>query len=110
MYLAAGRLRHLITIKRSVDTPDGHGGFVTTWVRVAQVAAEVINLNGREAVISNALQGVSSYRITIRWRGGVKPEDQIDYDGVLLNVRSVDDPDGSRVALQIFADNQSVQA
>jgi head-tail adaptor len=61
----AARMRNEITIRRSVDVPDGHGDFDTTWQEVSTVRVEVISQNGREAVISSALQGVSSYRITI---------------------------------------------
>ena len=110
MILAAGRLKHRITISRGTRTPTGKGGFTTTWAPVATVWAEVISLNGREAVIANALQGVSSYRITVRWKAGLVTEkDQIVYDGKTLNVRSAVDPDGSRVAWSILADSEAVQ-
>lgn len=105
----ARRINRRITIRQPRDVPDGHGGFTTEWQDIATVWAEVISQNGREAVIASALQGVSSYRITIRWRSGVSPEQQIDYDGKTLNIRSADDPDGKRTALVIFADTEAVQ-
>jgi SPP1 family predicted phage head-tail adaptor len=104
------RMNRRITIKRSVDVPDSHGGFDTTWQDVATVWAEVISQNGREAVIASALLGVSSYKITVRYGVAVNVADQIHYDGKTLNIRSVDDPDGKRVGLVIFADTEAVQA
>ena len=110
--LEAGRLNRRINVTRPQDMPDGHGGFITTWQPVATIWAEVISQNGREAVLSQALQGVSSYRITVRYRPdlAISPKYQIDLDGKTLNVRSVADPDGRRVALVIFADTEAVQA
>lgn len=108
--LAAGRLNQRITIRRSVDLDDGRGGQSAVWSTIASVWAEVINLNGREAVLAGALQGISSWRITIRWRAGVLPSDQIVHGDLHLNVTAADDPDGQRDRLVIFADNQAVQA
>ena len=109
MALAAGRLRHRITIRRQTRTAKPKGGFETVWNDVADIWAEVIGLNGREAVIGQALQGISTFRVTIRWRTDLSDADQLRHGALDLNIRSITDPDGRREQLQIIADTGSVQ-
>lgn len=110
MALSAGRLRHRVTIRRPVRTKTGDGGYETVWNDAATVYAEVIGLNSREATIGQALQGISSYRITVRFGTDVTDTDQVRYGALDLNVRSVSDPDGRREQLLILADTASAQA
>lgn len=112
MNRGAGRLRHRITIRRPTETANGKGGFTTGWATIAgSVAAEVEGLDGREAMFAQALQGISSYRITIRWRAGIKASDQVVLpDGSQLNIAAPPaDPDGRRRWLTIMADTGSVR-
>lgn len=108
--LAAGRLRNKVTIRRRVVADDGHGAQVTTWSDLASVFAEVINQSGREAVLTGTLTGVSTFRVTMRWRSDVTTADQLRLsDGGDLNIRSAEDPDGRREALVIYADTAAVE-
>ena len=109
--LAAGRLRQRVTIRRLTDVPDGRGGYDRGWTTLAtNLPAEVISQNGREAVIASALQGISSYKITLRRRTDLKPADQVLYSGQELNVRSIaDDPFNPFQAIVLFADTETPQ-
>jgi SPP1 family predicted phage head-tail adaptor len=115
MSFQAGRLRDRITIRRATDVPDGRGGFERSFTTVAnRIAAEVVSQNGREAVVASALQGISSFKITIRLRGDVRPSDQILYRpykapaDLELNIRSAaPDPFHPREATVIFADTEA---
>lgn len=104
MSRSPGRFNRRIDILREVRTRDG-SGYITTWpARFSRVPAEVLNLSGRESVIGQALQSIKVFRITIRWRPGVLETDQVVYNGLTLNIRSADDPDGSREDLVIVAE------
>jgi SPP1 family predicted phage head-tail adaptor len=112
----AGRLRDKITIRRLEDAPTGRGGFDRSWMTIAdRISAEVIGQSGREAVLANTLQGVATYRITIRYRKGLNAEDQVIWhrgpaDDVELNVLAPpNDPWGRRQFLQIMADTSARQ-
>jgi SPP1 family predicted phage head-tail adaptor len=117
MGLNAGRLKDRITIRRQVDVADGKGGYVRDWTTVAEkIAAEVVSQGGRESLVASALQGISSYRITIRLRADVRPSDQILYRpykavaDLELNIRSAaPDPFAPREAVVIFADTEAPQ-
>lgn len=108
----AGRLRHRITIRRETNIPDGDGGFDRAWTTLAhRISAEVVNLNGREALLGNILQGVSTFQITIRYRTDIQPADQlIWHDGEReLNVHNAEDRKGTRQWLVVQASTEAPQ-
>lgn len=114
----ASRLKDRITIRRAALAKNAStGGQTRSWSTLAEnVAAEVVNQGGREALVANSLQGVSSYRIVIRHRSDLRPADQILFrpygadEDIELNIRSLgDDPFLGRAATQIFADTETPQ-
>jgi SPP1 family predicted phage head-tail adaptor len=60
--------------------------------------------------MANALQGISTYRLRVRYRTGILASDQIEWRGTTMNVRSAVDPNGTREQLLIMADTASVRA
>jgi SPP1 family predicted phage head-tail adaptor len=112
MHIGAGQLRHRITIRRSAEVQNAAGGYDTAWSTIATTRAKIEGLDGREVMFAQALQGISSYRITIRWRAGLQARDQIQLvDGSTLNVTAPPaDPDGRRRWLTIMADSGSVRS
>lgn len=113
MNRGAGRLRSRITIRRPTEVQNAKGGYDTAWATVAdRIGADVEGLDGREAMFAQSLQGISSYRITIRWRAGLKASDQVVLaDGTELNITAPPaDPDGRKRWLTIMADTGSVRA
>lgn len=110
MALTPGRLNRRIELMRATVEVTRGEPIITGWSAVTKLWAEVIGQNGREAVIARVLEGISVYRITIRWRGDILPSDQIRLNGTLdLNIRSISDPDGTREQLMIIADTDGAQ-
>lgn len=107
--LDAGQLNNRVEFRRKQQTSDGKGGFVVTWPLLVTVWAEVQGQDGREAVIAQALQGISTYRIRIYYRGDITPDMQVRFSGIDFNIRSVSDPNGDREQLVILADTGSAQ-
>lgn len=112
--LRPGDLRTKIEILRPVEADDGHGADETSgWTIVATPWAEVQGQDGREALIGQAIQGISTYRIRIRWRAGIGTGDQVRLGGAGgtdLNITSATDPNGDREQLMIIATNASARA
>lgn len=110
MTLRAGLLRHRITIRRATQVQNAKGGYTSSWTTVATPKARLEGMGGRESMIASTLQGISAWRITIRWRAGILQSDQLVLpDGTELNVVSAADPDGKRERLVIMADTGSVR-
>ena len=82
---------------------------MTGWSDIATVWAEVTALDGRESVMAHVLQGISVYRIRLRWRGDVKVDWQIRYGAIELAITAPPaDPDGQREQLVILASTPAV--
>jgi SPP1 family predicted phage head-tail adaptor len=113
----AGALRDRIRIQRKATTKNAVGGLTEGWNEVATVSANIVSLNGREAIIGNILQGVSFFQITIRYRTDLKPSDQIlwlsrlDANGEPreLNVVNAEDRMGTRQWTVIQASTEAPQ-
>ena len=107
---SANDLRHRVAIRRSIDDQSDTGDYDSGWQTVSRPFALVEGLNGRESILGKTLQGVSSYKITIRYRAGIKDSDQIELqDGSKLNITSTVDPDGQRRWLVILAETGSAR-
>lgn len=118
--LRSAELRHRVVIRRATEVSNSRGGYTSAWSPIATVFAEVTGLDGRESVMDQALQGISVYRIRIRWREDIAQADQLRSAGKCfgadgqgngrdVNVRSIVDPDGRREQLVIIADTASTR-
>ena len=74
-------------------------------------------INGRRAVIGQALQGVSYYKVTVRFGADVTEADQLVSDdpavfgGKTVNISAPpSDPDGRREQLLILANTAGAEA
>lgn len=79
MALAAGRLRHRISIQRPLNTQDPVTGEMSlTWEDVAtNVAAEIAPLSVKEFIASQQMQSDITTRIVIRHRRGLTADMRI---------------------------------
>lgn len=83
--LAAGRLRHQISIQRLIAILDSNGDeaqadngeALREWVEIALVWAAIEPLSAREFIQSNATQAEVVARVTIRYRSDIKPTDRL---------------------------------
>ena len=92
----AGSLRETIIVQRYADQPDGQGGSTRIWAPLATLHAEIASLSGREAYQAQALRSLDTWDVTIRFRRDLSPKDRLLWRGLLMNIRSVSDPDGRR--------------
>ncbi len=91
-----GRMRERITFQQSVKTPDGIGGFSTTWQNIASrptIFAKVQPLNAREQLQAQQIQSPISHKITIRYRKDLNTSMRILWDGQPLNIHGITNPD-----------------
>jgi len=89
MTIAAGHMRHRITIESSAQSRDEWGGVIETWSHVAEVWGEVRPLSGREFVAAQAVQAGVTARITIRFRSDIAAAMRVRHGADVYNVRAV---------------------
>jgi SPP1 family predicted phage head-tail adaptor len=105
----AGELRDQVTIESVTTTLDSVGEPVETWAPVATVFAQVkpqrystgveslAQALGREAV-------ATTYTVTIYWREGLTELHRLVWNGKVLDIKRVLDPDGRRTWLELMCE------
>lgn len=85
------RLRHRVTIQEQVQTQDPNlGSVVVTWQDfLADEAAEVVPLSGREFIQSAEKQGAVDARMTLRYNAGIVPSMRVVFDGDNYNIAAI---------------------
>ena len=97
-----GDKRDRVTIQRSVQTPDGHGGNVTTWAPRCVVWANDRPLTGTEALRAQQVTAVLSSVWEIWFRSDISVKDRILAGSRVVNIESYYDPDGLKRELYLL--------
>lgn len=100
----AGQLREIGDVEQVATTADGTGDLPETWTLYARRRMKVEPVSAREIEVANKRYTVNTYRVTMRYDSGIHTRMRIAWRGRTLNILSVVDPDGLRVALTILAE------
>lgn len=102
--MQAGKLRERVTIQQEVVTRDSFGAEVNPWVDVATVWASVRPGSSGERFLTAAdqMQATITHTVRMRWRDGLGPKLRLLWEGKLLGIQSVVDPDGRKRELVVL--------
>ena len=103
----AGDFRHPVTVQRETDTDDGSGGQNATWSNYCTIYCEIEHTTATETsgdkfpgrVRTEEMQTFRSW-----WRDDLTTEDRLNWDGVLWNIRHVEDIDQRHKYMEIVAE------
>ena len=98
-----GRMNRRIVIRQKSVTRDAYGSEVITWATVATVWAAVLPVRGREYVAMREAQADITTRFLIRYRAGITPAMQIQFDGTDYGIVEVINPGDARETLELMA-------
>jgi SPP1 family predicted phage head-tail adaptor len=102
--MQAGALRHVIDIQARDQGKDGYNAPKNTWGRsIAGVRAEVKELTGHELLNAQQIHPEISHRVTIRYLAGVTSLYRVIFEGRVLDIQAVLNPDGRKVMMQLFS-------
>lgn len=101
--MAAGTLRHLLTLEQRTQAADGSVGITTGYTAVARVWAKVEATKGAIYVAGMQIGEGPTHRIVIRYRERTT-FDHASEGARRWRVRDVRDPDGKRKWLEIMAE------
>ena len=87
--IEAGDLRHRVSIERPVRSSDGGGGFLVTWVRIAEVWAAVWPRTMDESLALDRVAGRATHDVWMRHRTDLKPEMRLRLGSRTFDVRGV---------------------
>jgi SPP1 family predicted phage head-tail adaptor len=102
-----GALRHRITIEAPSATEDEGGGRAISWAAFATVWAQIEQTGGRELVRAGEVEPQTNYRLTVRHAAGVQAGMRVNWNGKLIELTGVTDPDGRGRTLVLEGFNRS---
>jgi SPP1 family predicted phage head-tail adaptor len=88
--LRAGKLRHRVDIQVESLTPDGLGGFSSSWGSVtgmSSVPAAIMPLSSKEQLDAMKLESVITNKIRIRYRAGITSKHRIVFGSRIFNIK-----------------------
>lgn len=101
--LDIGALRHRFELQAPTETQNAAGEPILTWPPTAGQVLAVLpgdwqELGGAEAIAGDALFATRASRIRFRFSTLLRPKRRLKHlpDGRLLDIQSVNDPDGRR--------------
>ena len=100
--MRAGRLRDAIVIERPPTEKDSAGEQSGDWVAVASIWGNVQQMKGDEILTSQQVFGKVTTRVDIRFFDGLDTSHRINFEGRILSIVAVIDPDGFKRELNLF--------
>jgi len=85
----AGTYRHLITIKKPIDSVGTSGEPTETWVIYAQRWASINALSGREFWSAKQVNAENTIRFRMRYCHGVTTKMRVEYDNRIFTIDSI---------------------
>lgn len=106
--MAAGALRHRLTLEERVKVDDGGGGFNESWSAVATLWGAVRPLRGDEQLIGGRVAGNVSHIITLRYRDDVLPEMRFRRGDRVFEIQAAIDPDERKCWLRCHCEERGL--
>lgn len=75
--MQAGKLRHVVTLRRATESQNAAGEIVQSWADLATVRAEIVPLTGRELLDAKQIDAEMNTRIVIRTYAGLTEKDRV---------------------------------
>lgn len=86
-----GQLDQQVTLYRGSKVSDGMGGATQTLVAYASgIWAKIEPISGDERTEAQRTEARRKYRVTIRYRAGVREADVVEWAGRRLNIRFIE--------------------
>jgi SPP1 family predicted phage head-tail adaptor len=101
--ILSGDLKKRIELQAMTKTPDGQGGFNSTWNTLDTVWAAIWPTSASERIQGNQPTMTISHRIRIRYRANVKASMRIKFGTRYFSIVSIINPEERRELLDIMA-------
>ena len=94
--LRAGDLDQRVQLEHRISSPDGGGGYETSWSPIGSIWAKVEPLGASESLIAQQSESVVRYQVWVRWRPDLSADMRLIWRGKTLDIVGVADA-GPRV-------------
>ena len=104
--ILSSRLNRRIQLQKEILTPDGAGGYSSSWQAVATVWAAKHHVRGKERLRHQQVLSQDVVEFTIRYRDDVTTSMRILYDGSFYNLLAINDVCDAHQTLELVTQEQ----
>ena len=101
-------LDHRLVLEYARRTPDGSGGFTTTWHALAEVWADITTRGGDEALRDGGIKGARRSDFVVRARPEIIPTRRFRAGGRIYEIHAVQPHDAERRYLLCRCDERNL--
>ena len=94
-----------VEVQEVFETPDGSGGFATSWAEKFSIWCSMEERSGGEPLRSDRLETITTVTFMTHYRDDITAEDRLVYDGLNYNITRVDNLKRKNQFLMIYADS-----
>lgn len=94
--IQAGKLRDRVSVQSPTRSPNTYGETPQAWSDLAERWANVEPVTGKEITVGDQQQSQVTHRVQIRYDARVTADCRLIWEGRVLNVTAVMDPDGRK--------------
>jgi SPP1 family predicted phage head-tail adaptor len=101
--MSIGARRHVVTIETPTVTPDGQGGFTTTWTPIGTAHAEIqpATTASLERLGANTVAAQASHTMRMPWRTGITTQARVLFGTREFAVTGLSNPDERSIELML---------
>ena len=100
--IAAGKLRHRLSIQEPAKTRAGDGTVSESWLTLAVVWASVAPIRGRELIEAQRFESQVTHRVRMRYYAGLTAQHRLLFGTRVLNIESVLNKEERNVEMELM--------
>jgi SPP1 family predicted phage head-tail adaptor len=103
--MRSGTLRHVIDIQDAAETPDGMGGFTTSYSDIySGLRASIWPLSASEHISNDKIELSITHRIRVRYRSGIKADMKVVFGSREFNIKSIINSEMRNIMLEMLCE------
>ena len=103
--MRSGLLRHVIDIQDAAETPDGMGGFTTSYSDIySDLRASIWPLSASERISNDKIELSITHRIRVRYRSGIKADMKVVFGSREFNIKSIINSEMRNIMLEMLCE------
>ncbi len=99
-------LRHRITLQSKTQTPDGAGGYTTTWQTITNLWAHIKPVKSTHTLQNNKQTTTTTHEIKIRHRTDITTDMRFTHNQKIFSILSIQDREGKKQWLTCICEQQ----
>jgi len=84
-----GKLKHLGSIEKYVNTPDAMGGIAKQWELMTEAYCSLKPLNGNEKYVSQEKHATATHQVLMRYVGGLDTKMRLLVRGRIFEIKAI---------------------